>query len=119
MAVGMIASLLSGAAYGTESGNMIEGARVGTDGHFFAAIDIAAFEDPDRFRERVDGVIAQVHGSRRAPGTDRLLVPGELEAEFEAAYARDGILLAGTTVDEIAEQAAKLGVDAGPLFGPG
>jgi LDH2 family malate/lactate/ureidoglycolate dehydrogenase len=117
MAVGMLSSLLSGAAYGTESGNMIDGAKVGTDGHFFVAIDIAAFEDVDRFRDRVDSIVAQIHGSRRAPGVDRLLVPGELEAEFATAYARDGILLAGASIDGIAAEAARLGVDAAPLFG--
>jgi LDH2 family malate/lactate/ureidoglycolate dehydrogenase len=117
MAVGMLSSLLSGAAYGTESGNMVDGAKVGVDGHFLVAVDVAAFEDLDRFRDRVDAVIAQVHESRRAAGTDRLLVPGELEAEFEADYGRDGILLAGPTIDGIAEAAGALGVDASGLFG--
>jgi LDH2 family malate/lactate/ureidoglycolate dehydrogenase len=115
MAIGMLSSLLSGAAYGTESGNMIDGAKVGTDGHFCAAIDITAFEDVGRFRERVDAIIDQVHDSRRVAGTDRLLVPGELEAEFEQAYSQDGILLAGATIEAIAAQAKSLGVDASPL----
>ncbi len=101
MAVGMLSSLLSGAAYGTQSGNMVEGAKVGTDGHFFMAIDLSAFDDVEKVKERLDGIIAEVHQSRRAPDTQRLFVPGEIEADFEEAYARDGILLSQDTMDGI------------------
>jgi LDH2 family malate/lactate/ureidoglycolate dehydrogenase len=116
MAVGMLSSLLSGAAYGTELGNMVEGPRAGQDGHFLMAIDIAAFEDLDRFKARVDAIVRQVRGARRAAGVDRLLVPGELEAGFEARHAGGGIPLAAATLNGIAEAAASLGVDAGALF---
>jgi LDH2 family malate/lactate/ureidoglycolate dehydrogenase len=116
MAIGMLSSLLSGAAYGLELGNMVDGPRPGLDGHFFAAIDITAFEDVECFKSRVDGVIDEVHGSRRRQDVPRLFVPGEIEAELEALYDRDGILLAGTTVDDIAVAATALDVDAAPLF---
>lgn len=95
---------------------MVDGAKVGADGHFLAAIDIAAFEEPTRFRARVDGIVDEVRRSRPGPGTRRLLAPGEIEAEFEEAYARDGILLAGGTVDGIAAEAARFGIDASTLF---
>ena len=110
MAVGMLSSLLSGAAYGTESGNMIDGAKVGTDGHFFMAIDIAAFGDVGEVKRRVDGIVAEVHESRRGPNTDRLLVPGEIEGDFETAYGRDGIVLSQDTVMGIEAAASSLGV---------
>ena len=110
MVVGMLSSLLSGAAYGTESGNMVDGAKVGSDGDFFMAMDIAAFDDIERVKERVDGVIAEVHRSRRARDTDRLFVPGEIEAEFEAGYTRDGILLTQDTIAGIALAAKSFNV---------
>ncbi len=112
MAVGMLSSLLSGAAYGTESGNMVDGARVGRDGHFFMAIDIAAFADIGEVKRRVDSILAEVHGSRRGPTTDRLLVPGEIEGDFETAYERDGIVLTHDTVIGIETAASSLGVTA-------
>lgn len=116
MAIGMMASLLSGAAYGTELGNMVEGPRPGLDGHFFAAIDIAAFQDVESFKNRVDAVIDEVHESRRRAGVSRLFVPGEIEAEFESTYAHDGILLARTTVNDVAAAADALEVDPSNLF---
>lgn len=112
MAVGMLSSLLSGAAYGLESGNMVDGAKVGTDGQFFMAIDISAFAEVDEVKTRVDRIIAEVHGSRRAPGTERLFVPGEIEAGFEADYGRDGIVLARETIDDINRAAQMVEVAA-------
>ena len=113
MAVGM--SLLSGGAYGTELGNMVDGPKAGHDGHFFAAIDVAFFEYLDRFRARVvDGVIREVHASGRRSGIERLHVPGEIEADFEAAQAT-GIVLSKATLDGILDAAAALGVDAAAL----
>jgi LDH2 family malate/lactate/ureidoglycolate dehydrogenase len=112
----MLSTLLSGAAYGTDSGNMIEGARSGVDGQFFIAIDVAAFLDPATFRQRVDAVVGQVHASRRRPDVDRLYVPGEIETEIARDYAANGIRLSGPTIDDIATVATRLGVDASVIL---
>ncbi len=93
MVFGMLSSLLSGAAYGTGLGNMIDGPKPGLDGHFFLAIDVAAFEDPRVFRRRVDEIVRQVRESR--PGG--LYAPGGLEFETEARYRRAGIPLNDVT----------------------
>ena len=116
MAIGMLSSLLSGAGYGTESGNMVDGPVAGRDGQFFLAIDVGSFVDPDGFRARVDGIVDQVHGSCRREGVDRLYVPGEIERDVEREYAAEGILLSADTIDGIAAQAARLEVDASGLF---
>lgn len=112
MAMGILSTLLSGAGYGTESGNMIDGAKPGADGQFYAAIDISAFEDPARFAERMQQVIRQYHASPPAPGFARTWVPGHLEADFESRYRRDGIPLNETTLAGIAAAASRLRVPA-------
>ena len=71
----------SGAAYGTELGSMEDGPRPGQDGHFLLAISVAAFEDVARFKARVDGAVRQLRGARKAPDTERIYAPGELEFE--------------------------------------
>jgi LDH2 family malate/lactate/ureidoglycolate dehydrogenase len=111
MAVGMLSSLLSGAAYGTELGDMVNGPKAGKDGQFFLAIDIAAFTPLDGFRRRVDGILDEIRGSGRAAGVDRLLVPGEMERGFQSDYDRDGILLPGQTVLDVLREADRLGLD--------
>jgi ureidoglycolate dehydrogenase (NAD+) len=95
---------------------MVEGPRPGLDGHFFAAIDIAAFQEVESFKMRVDAVIDEVHQSRPRTGGSRLYVPGEIEADLESAYARDGIPLARTTVDDLVAAADTLGADSSGLF---
>jgi ureidoglycolate dehydrogenase (NAD+) len=111
----MLSSLLSGAAYGTESGNMVDGAKAGVDGHFFAAVNVAFFEDPARFGARTDAILREVHGSKRRPGVERLYVPGEIEADLAARY-RNAIPLSAATLDDIVAVAARLDVDPSPIL---
>ncbi|MBL8231062.1 MAG: Ldh family oxidoreductase [Bryobacterales bacterium] len=104
---GVLASMLSGAAYGTELGNMIDGPKPGLDGHLFVAIHIAAFENVERFRTRVDGVIRQIRESRPTDPSTKLYAPGGLEAETETAYRRDGIPLNDVTWEGLDRLAAE------------
>ena len=99
--MGVLSSMLSGASYGTELGNMEAGPKAGQDGHFVAAIRVGAFEDVDRFKARVDGMIREIHACRRAPDVDRLYAPGEPEAERRAAYLKDGIPLNAVTLGDL------------------
>jgi len=99
MVMGILSSLLSGAAFGTELGNMVDGPRAGADGQFILAIRIDFFEDIDRFKSRVDGIVRQIRDSRPAPGFERCYAPGELEALTEIEYNRDGIPLPAETLD--------------------
>ena len=116
MMIGILSTLLSGAAYGTELGNMIDGPQPGQDGHFFAAIDISSFTDPHDFKRRCDAIVDEVHRSRRASGVEQLYTPGEIESEFEAAYSQNGIPLAAATFNDVVAQASALNVDAHILF---
>lgn len=114
---GALATLLSGASYGTELGNMVDGAKPGRDGHLYAVFDIAAFEDPQRVKTRVDGIIDEIHASRRAPGAERIYAPGELEAETAERYRAEGIPLNRETLDAVIAAATACGVDASALGG--
>lgn len=112
--MGVFASLLSGAAYGLESGNMVDGAKPGVDGQFFIAIDIGAFVDIATFKARVDGVVRQLRNCRPAPGAT-VYTPGQIEAQLEADYRANGIPLTVTTLNGILGTAETLGVDAAAL----
>jgi LDH2 family malate/lactate/ureidoglycolate dehydrogenase len=114
MLMGVFSSMLSGAAYGTELGNMEDGPRAGQDGHFMMAINVAAFEEVERFKERIDAAIAQIHQCGRAPGVERLYVLGELEFLRRQEYGREGIPLNEVTLRDIGAVARELRVDVGP-----
>lgn len=113
--MGAFSSMLSGAAYGTELGNMVEGPKPGRDGQFFAAIRISAFEDPALFRQRIGGIIRQIRDCPRAPGVDRIYAPGALEHEFETRYRREGITLSAETLNAVIAEAERLGINAREL----
>lgn len=108
--MGVLASMLSGAAYGTELGSIEGGPLPGQDGHFVAALRVSAFEEVDRFKARVDGAIQQIHACRRAPGVDRLYAPGEPEAISRENYRRDGIPLNRVTLADLNQTAQALGI---------
>jgi LDH2 family malate/lactate/ureidoglycolate dehydrogenase len=107
---GVLSSLLSGAAYGTELGNMVDGPRPGQDGHFFGAIKVGAFQDVSAFKARVDTIVREIRTSRRASGGERLYAPGEIEYETERRYRAEGILLTRATLDDLTRVAHGLGV---------
>lgn len=110
MMSGMLSSLLSGAAYGLESGNMDDGAMAGVDGQFFLALDISAFGDLEHFKRRVDEIVREVHSARRAPGVQRLLMPGEMEEDFARQYRREGIPLNRETLQGLSDAGILVGI---------
>jgi len=111
LVMGVLSSLLSGASYGTELGDMHAGPRAGEDGHFVAAINPAAFEDPRVFGSRMDAAIREWRQCRPASGFDRVYAPGEIEAERRHLYSVEGIPLNAATLTDVAGAARALGVD--------
>jgi LDH2 family malate/lactate/ureidoglycolate dehydrogenase len=113
--MGVLSTMLSGASYGTELGDMYAGPRAGRDGHFLCALRIDAFEDRTRFKARVDESIRQLHACRLAPGFDRVYAPGEKEFLTEAEYRRDGIPLTLESIDDALATARGLGITSADL----
>jgi LDH2 family malate/lactate/ureidoglycolate dehydrogenase len=110
----MLAAVLPGAAFGRDVQSMRDDFDGAQDvGHWFSVVDPAGFTDPDEFRMRVDRAIDAMHGAARAMGTERILVPGELEAETEARQRTTGIEYPVDLVVELNDVAIELGV--GPI----
>jgi LDH2 family malate/lactate/ureidoglycolate dehydrogenase len=82
-------------------------------GASFVVLDVSRFLPIDTFRAHVDALIDDVHASELAPGTERILVPGELEAERRAQRLVDGIPFDDALVDELDAIATSL--DCPPL----
>ncbi len=79
--------------------------------HLFGALDIAAFEDVDRFLDRVDTLIGDVRGLPRMPGVDRIYLPGEPEWLTKEERLRTGIPLPRALFDEMRGLAGTYRVD--------
>lgn len=78
----------------------------------FAAIRIDGFMRLEEFRQRVDEIIDLMHSCPKAPGADRIYVPGEIERETEQRRRQEGIPLNATLRDELMALGRELGVEA-------
>jgi ureidoglycolate dehydrogenase (NAD+) len=81
-------------------------------GHLFLALRVEAFDEPLRFRRRVDETIRRIRALPPAAGAERALLPGELEHHRARRAEHEGIELPRDAVAEVARTAALLGIEA-------
>jgi L-2-hydroxycarboxylate dehydrogenase (NAD+) len=86
MFIDIMCSVLAGAVPAGFSGR-------GPGNHFVAAYNIAAFTDVNEFKDRMDWYLAEMEATPPAPGYDRVMTPGQEEAEMEVERNAKGIPL--------------------------
>jgi len=92
--VDVLCAVLSGANYGPHCLSLTsEFDQVADVGHFFAAFRVDAFRPLAEFEATMDDMIRDLRASPKAPGQDRVWIPGEPEFEEQERRARDGIPL--------------------------
>jgi len=60
-------------------------------GHFFLAIDVAAFDEPAAFKKRTGDILRALRATRKVPGHDRIFTAGEKEWEAEGRILARGV----------------------------
>ncbi|MBW3542771.1 MAG: Ldh family oxidoreductase [Planctomycetes bacterium] len=83
-------------------------------GHFFGAMQIAAFIEPDELKRQIDDWIRTFRATRPAPGTNGPLIPGDPERAAEQIRRREGIPLIAPVVAELRVIARETGVPFPP-----
>ncbi len=86
-------------------------ARPQNVGHLFMALDVAQFRPFPAFVEEIDLYIDLVHASPRAPGVERIYVPGEIESEMAESRRRDGIPIDSNILDDLAVLAKEFSLE--------
>jgi LDH2 family malate/lactate/ureidoglycolate dehydrogenase len=110
--VDVLTGVLSGGGFGAGVKPLYADTAVPNDcAHFFCAIDPEAFGGAAAFGARVDDLAAQIAASPTAPGVDRVLLPGQLEAERYAAAREDGVAIQGSVLDALRTVTADLGLE--------
>ena len=115
MMVDVLSAVLSGANWGPFAPTFVieqepPGAVGKGIGHFFGALRIDGFIDPDEFKRQVDHLVRTFRATRPAPGTDGPLIPGDPEREAEAVRSRDGIPLIPAVAADLEALSAETGV---------
>jgi LDH2 family malate/lactate/ureidoglycolate dehydrogenase len=107
--------LLTGVLAGGGFGSAVRGLYADTSvpnncAHFFLALDVAHFGDVDSFLARAAELADQIHRSPTAPGVERTLLPGQLEAERRQPAETEGVWVDATVLDALEATARSLSV---------
>ena len=95
--LGLLAQILSGTLAGAAFGYL--GAPPGQPdniGHFFLALDPAAFGSADAFLDNLDALVDALHEAPRSDPEQAVLVPGDPEAASRLRRSADGIPVPAT-----------------------
>ncbi|MFL5731050.1 MAG: Ldh family oxidoreductase [Cytophagaceae bacterium] len=76
-------------------------------GHFFGAMQIDGFIEPDEFKKQIDDWIRTFRNTKPQPGTPGPLIPGDPEREAEENRKANGIPLIQAVVDDLKDISLK------------
>jgi LDH2 family malate/lactate/ureidoglycolate dehydrogenase len=111
LAIGLLSTMLSGAAFGSEVTNMYEDLEHSQNiGHLFGVLPIICFESIEIYKRRMDKAIREVRNTPRARGVERIYLPGEREELLREQYRRSGIPIKKAVWSELQEVGNQLGV---------
>ena len=112
LVIGLLSTMLSGAAFGREVTHMYEDLESPQNvGHLFGALPVAGFEDLATYKARMDKAIREIRGAERAEGVERIYLPGEREYLWAAERCRAGIPVSAAVVAELRELGERFGVE--------
>jgi LDH2 family malate/lactate/ureidoglycolate dehydrogenase len=106
--VDVLAGMLSGAAFGRDIKTFHELMGPTKVGALTLAINVERFMPLGQFRGLMKGYLDSIRGSRKAKGTARIYLPGEIEAEKEKASRERGIELRPASVELVNQLLEKL-----------
>jgi L-2-hydroxycarboxylate dehydrogenase (NAD+) len=79
-------------------------------GHFFGAMRIDGFIEPDEFKRQIDDFVRTFRATKPAPGTNGPLIPGDPEREAEKVRSKEGVPLIMPVVEELRAISKKIGI---------
>lgn len=111
--LGFLSSVLAGPLVGArmpiQKTHNVEGE--GSE-HFFYAIDIEQFVDPEKFYKQVDQSMAAIRDLKPADGFDKVRIPGDLEFERAQRWSTDGIPFHTGHIARLRKLADELSIDS-------
>ena len=82
----------------------------GTRGHLFIAVDPSVFVESTQFRKAVSAYLQEIKTSRKAPGFEEILVPGERGLRQREESLEKGALVYESVWENTAKLASEYGV---------
>jgi LDH2 family malate/lactate/ureidoglycolate dehydrogenase len=110
VAMDMLSGVLSGSAFLSGVHGPYETESPSGAGHFLIALNIEAFQPLADFNARMERFIEELKSVPFAKDVDEVFYPGEIEARNDARYRKEGLLLPGDTLADLAKIAKRLGL---------
>ncbi|MCA8251468.1 Ldh family oxidoreductase [Burkholderia multivorans] len=104
LTVGLLSTMLSGAAFGRDVGDLYEKTHdAQNSGHLFGVLPVASFDDIDAYMDRMDKAIEDMRGAKKATNVDRIYLPGEREYLAMQKHKEFGVPIGVALAKELAE----------------
>jgi LDH2 family malate/lactate/ureidoglycolate dehydrogenase len=114
LAWALIVEIFSGLIAGTNTSNQNDyeptGERPWNEAMFLMAIDVGKVQPIDEFKASSDEFVRALGSVEPAKGFERVVVPGEIEAENEERRKKEGVPIRDEVWEGVMEVAARLGV---------
>lgn len=114
LALDVLTGVLSGGSFGPHVQGLYADTSAPNDcAHLFLALGLEPFGGLETVAARTAELAAHATGGPRAPGVERLLLPGQPEAERHARAREQGVALDAGVLAALRETAASVGVALG------
>jgi L-2-hydroxycarboxylate dehydrogenase (NAD+) len=108
---GLLAGTLNGAAFGRDLIDFNKDDETPTNtGQAILALDVARFSRLEPFKRDVDQAIREMKNSRRMPGVERILLPGEQSHAIWLERRAAGVTINHPLLDSLERLASDLGI---------
>lgn len=107
----VVVDALTGVLTGSAFGRSCFGAEWQNVGHLLIALDVSRFGPVEAFKERMDALIGEIRSTPRAPGSDAIFLPGELEALRAEERRSRGVPLEASRFRALVALGQDLGVE--------
>jgi len=111
LVVDVLSGVLTGSNFGQYVATTLDYDRKVSAGFVVQALDISAFTELDIFYKDIQSLIADIRNSPRAPGVERIYLPGEIEWLKQKEQEEKGIPVPSSLLGELGKLADELKVD--------
>ena len=110
--VDMLSGVLTGSGFLSGVHSPYKTAEKSNCGHLMVAMNIEAFQPLKQFGARMESFLSEIKSVPLAKGHDEVFYPGEIEANNDVRFRRDGLLLAEDTLADLRRIAKQTGLSA-------
>jgi LDH2 family malate/lactate/ureidoglycolate dehydrogenase len=112
----VLSGVLSGSCWGEKVHSPYKYDKKSGAGHFMMALNIESFRDVEEYNSDIEQMIDSLKSTPKAPGTEEIYYPGELEAINDRNNRKNGLCYPEDTVTDLKKIAVQLNLESALPF---